>query len=74
LRLPDSLHEGMKELAKQDGISINQFATIAIAEKLAVMMAGDYLQARAAHANRPKFEEALRKVPAADPSPGDTLN
>lgn len=33
LRLPDSLHEQIKALAKKDGISINQFISSAVAEK-----------------------------------------
>ena len=34
LRLPDSLHEKVRELAAQDGISINQFIATAMAEKM----------------------------------------
>lgn len=33
LRLPDSLHERIRKLAKKDRISINQFAASALAEK-----------------------------------------
>ena len=38
LRLPDSVHEQIKLLAKKDGISINQFAASAIAEKMAAYL------------------------------------
>lgn len=38
LRLPDSLHNRVRELAQQDGISINQFISTAVAEKLAALM------------------------------------
>ena len=43
LRLPESLHRGVKELAKQDGISINQFIAVAVAEltRVASSPAGD---------------------------------
>ena len=34
LRLPDSLHKKIKEFSKQEGISINQFITIAVSEKI----------------------------------------
>lgn len=33
LRLPDSLHERVRKLAKEDNISINQFIATALAEK-----------------------------------------
>ena len=34
LRLPGSLHESVRNLSKQDNISINQFVTTALAEKM----------------------------------------
>ncbi|MCB0162314.1 MAG: toxin-antitoxin system HicB family antitoxin, partial [Caldilineaceae bacterium] len=34
LRLPDSLHDQVRELARQDNVSINQFITLAVAEKV----------------------------------------
>ena len=34
VRLPDSLHKGVRELAEREGISINQFIATAVAEKL----------------------------------------
>ena len=36
LRLPDSLHRQLKELAERDGVSINQFVALAVAEKVSV--------------------------------------
>lgn len=33
LRLPDSLHKRVRDLAQQEGISINQFIRTAVAEK-----------------------------------------
>jgi predicted HicB family RNase H-like nuclease len=34
IRLPESLHEKARELAKREGVSINQLVTTALAEKL----------------------------------------
>ncbi|MCP4297243.1 MAG: toxin-antitoxin system HicB family antitoxin [Proteobacteria bacterium] len=34
LRLPDSLHERVKNLSKVEGVSINQFITLALTEKM----------------------------------------
>ncbi|WP_260446168.1 MULTISPECIES: hypothetical protein [unclassified Nostoc] len=33
VQLPDSLYKSLQELAKQDGISIDQFVATAVAEK-----------------------------------------
>jgi len=62
LRLPESLHRHAKELARQEGVSINQLVTTALAEKISALSAEEYLQQRAQGGNRKAFERALRKV------------
>lgn len=62
LRLPESLHEKARELAKQENVSINQFVATALAEKLSALMTEEYLQVRAKRGSRKKFEAVLRKV------------
>ncbi|MFL6235390.1 MAG: YlcI/YnfO family protein [Thermoanaerobaculia bacterium] len=71
LRLPDSLHKQIRELAQQDGISINQFISTAVAEKLSALMTEDYLEKRAQRGSREKFLSVLAKVPDVPPEPGD---
>jgi len=39
LRLPRSIRAGVERVSKRDGISINQFVSIAVAEKLAMLEA-----------------------------------
>lgn len=73
LRLPDSVHEQIKLLAKKDGISINQFAASAIAEKMAAYLTEEYLKKRAASGNEPVFLSALAKVPAVEAAAEDKL-
>lgn len=41
LRLPKSLHEDLKVLAEEEGVSINQFISQALAEKISVLKQGD---------------------------------
>lgn len=73
LRLPDSLHQKLRELAEQEGISINQFLTTAVAEKLSALMTEDYLAARAKRGDRQKFERALSRVADTPPEDHDVL-
>jgi post-segregation antitoxin (ccd killing protein) len=73
LRLPESLHRQLAELAKSEGISINQLIATAAAEKLAALTTEQYLATRAARASRVKFQAALATVPKAPPIPGDEL-
>jgi hypothetical protein len=71
LRLPDSLHQKVKELAERDDISINQFIAMAVAEKMSALLTLDYLAERAKYGNRAAFEQVLKKVPSRPPVPGD---
>ena len=71
LRLPESLHKKVRELAKQDDVSINQFITTALAEKMSALMTVQYLEERAARGDRSKFEQAMGKVSDAEPGVQD---
>ena len=71
LRLPESLHKFAKRYAAQEGISVNQLVSLALAEKLSALATEDYLQARAKRASRERFDAALAEVPDAQPDPGD---
>ena len=62
IRLSESLHRQAKVLAEQEGISINQLVATALAEKILALVAGEYLEKRAARGNRRKFEQVLSKV------------
>jgi predicted DNA-binding ribbon-helix-helix protein len=73
VRLPDSIHQKIKEVAERDGISVDQFLASAAAEKLAAFLSDDYLDERAGRSSREAFEAALAQVPAVPPDPGDEL-
>jgi hypothetical protein len=73
LRLPESLHQGLKSMVQREGISINQFITIAIAEKLSALLTEEYLAARAARGNRTTYLAALAQVPDVEPEEYDRL-
>ncbi len=73
LRLPDSLHNMLKKVAKDDGVSINQFVSLAVAEKLSALSTESYLQERSARADRGAYLKILDKVPDAPPVAGDEL-
>ena len=73
LRLPDSLHEKVRELAERDDVSINQFIATAVAEKAAALLTVEYLEKRAARADETVLRRALNRVPDAAPIKGDEL-
>jgi len=73
LRLPDSLHDGVRELAKQDNISINQFVATALAEKMSALSTEDYLNNRANRGDKKKFNAVLDKIKDSTPDEQDLL-
>ena len=73
IRLPNSVHESIKALARKDGISVNQFIASAASEKMASFQTLDYLKREAALGKRSSFERFLSLVPDAPAQPGDEL-
>jgi post-segregation antitoxin (ccd killing protein) len=73
LRIPDSLHTYAKALAKEDGISVNQLITTALAEKMSALATETYLEERAKRGDRKAFENALANVADVDPEGEDRL-
>lgn len=71
LRLPESLHRKLGELAEREGISINQLINSAVAEKMSALMTEEYLAARAARGRRRKFSAVLSKVADVEPDEND---
>lgn len=71
VQLPDSLYRSLQELAEQDGISIEQFVTLAVAEKISALTTEHYLQERAKRGSRSKYEAVLAKVPDVEPEDSD---
>ena len=62
-----------EEVAKQEGVSINQLAVTALAEKTSALMTGEYLEARAQRGSRRKFEDALVRIKDTKPDEQDEL-
>ena len=62
LRLPDSLYTGLKEAAAADNVAMNQYLTIALAEKLSARAtAADFFAARAGNGNLRRALKILEK-------------
>jgi hypothetical protein len=60
-------------MAEQEGISINQLITLALAEKVSALLTEEYLGQRAQRGTRAKFERALAQIPDVEPQEFDRL-
>jgi len=73
LRLPESIHRHIRDIAKVEGVSINQLISSAITEKISAIMTEEYLQKRADRANIKDMKAVLNKVADRKPLKGDEL-
>ena len=73
LRLPDSIHRHIKELARKEGVSINQFIASAVAEKVSAIATEEYLQERVNRADRSAFQAIMAKIAKREQLPGNEL-
>jgi hypothetical protein len=74
LKLPASIKAAAARLAKQDGVSLNQWIASAVAQKVgAVETAAEFFRRRAEGAKPGDLSAILARVPDRDPDPGDEL-
>jgi hypothetical protein len=73
LTLPPSLQTQVEALAQKEGISVTEFITLAVAEKLATLATADYLAERAKRGSRDKLLAVLAKAPDVEPEEYDKL-
>jgi hypothetical protein len=71
LRLPRSVKAAVEKLAREEGISINQFVATAVAEKLAVMNTAAFFAERRGRADLKAFKRLLNRKGGEPPRAGD---
>ncbi|MBP7280203.1 MAG: hypothetical protein KBA66_01405 [Leptospiraceae bacterium] len=73
VKLPDSLVAKMEELSKKDGITLDYFVSLAVAEKISSWISEGYIQERGKRANKEKYLNALKLIPSREPYIYDKL-
>jgi HicB family len=74
LRLQPSLLDEARKLAEQEGIALNQFINVAVAEKLSALRTESCFAERAARAHIPKALDILKRAGVGNPPvKGDAL-
>ncbi|MER9281882.1 toxin-antitoxin system HicB family antitoxin [Mesorhizobium sp. C280B] len=62
LRLQLSLLDEARKVAESEGVPLNQFINVAVAEKLSALRTESYFQERAARADIPKALDILNRA------------
>ena len=74
LKLPLSIKKAAQRLAKEDGVSLNQWIAAAVAEKVGVVeTAADFFEKRAGKATGAGLMKFLRGAPKAAPETDDQI-
>ena len=74
LKMPNSVKAAAARLAKADGVSLNQFIAVAVAEKVGTMeTASEFIERRAAKAKSADLMRYLRGAPSAAPAREDSI-
>lgn len=73
LRLSTSFHQRIKDFSEKEEVSINQFISSAVVEKMLAISTEDYLRERASRGSAERLKEIFGKVPDRAPVPRDEL-
>jgi hypothetical protein len=74
LKLPQSIKNAAQRLAKEDGVSLNQWISVAVAQKVGVVeTAAEFLKNRAGKADGSGLRKFLENAPDVPAMEGDEL-
>ena len=74
LRLQPSLLEEARRVAESEGVALNQFINVAVAEKLSALRTEDYFRERAQRGDLERAKRLLAKAGKGKPvMPGDEI-
>ena len=74
LRLQQSLLDEARKVAETEGVALNQFINVAVAEKLSALRTEDYFRERVARADIPRALDILSRAGKGNPPvKGDEL-
>ncbi len=74
LKLPISIKKAAQRLAKEDGVSLNQWIAVAVAEKVGVVeTAAEFFKKRAGKSRGDRLLKFLRHAPKVEPGPEDVI-
>jgi hypothetical protein len=73
LRLQASLLDEARKVSEREGVALNQFINVAVAEKLSAIRTEEYFEERAHRANLPKIKQILKRAGKGKPPVKDDV-
>jgi hypothetical protein len=72
-RVPAALRKRVREVAKRENMSVDEFVSSALTGKLSALLTEEYLAERSKRGSRKRFDVALAKVRNREPEENDAL-
>ncbi len=73
VRLPENIHDKMKEMAKEEGISMNSFIVASVSNEVIRQETRDFFRNAAASFDNQAFADALAAIPDVPAQQSDKL-
>lgn len=74
LRLPESIHNKVREIAKKEHVSINQLLVTSVSNEIIRYETMQFFTERASEFNEKDFLDALQEIPAVEPLEEDRVS
>ena len=74
LRLPESIHNKIRKIAKKEKLSINQLLVNSISNEIIRYETMHFFTERSKNFNEEDFLDALKEIPAVEPEEVDKIN
>jgi hypothetical protein len=71
--IPDDVRAKAEEVAREKHISLDEFTTLALVQRIGASIPDPYLEERAKRGNLKRFKEILAQVPDVPPEDYDKL-
>jgi hypothetical protein len=74
LRLQESILEEARRVSESEGVALNQFINVAVAEKLSALRTEEYFRVRGQHGDVARVKRLLKRAGRGNPPvPGDVV-
>ena len=73
ISIPDSVRSRVEDIAREDGVTVDDFVATVLLQRVAVANADSYVRSRAKRGSASKLTELLDKAPNVDPDPSDRI-
>jgi len=74
ISLPDSIRHRVEDLAREDGVNVDDFIATVLSQRIAVADADSYVRRRASRGNAQTMLEILAEAPDVEPEANDRLS